>query len=299
MNLSQQDIQFYNENGYLVLDAAFTQDELSAFQANLLGYMHYVYKKITSQSNSPKSFANASFDDVYLALKELDPNAISVVQRTISRSPEFLYLCSKPSISNQVKQLLGMSLDLPLYLTTNGVVFTGPSSSHKKSPINFELDWHLDIFYTIPRSQFIQWWAPLMHDATEDIGTLIICPGSHKKTTKQQFNPGKPYDELYSVVPDEIKQYKPTTIALKKGQMLIFDGRIIHRSGTNNTNLVRCSMIGMCHNSANEYFEPMTAQYKYFGQTPEAYFYEVYGDENVLPIIDEQSVNPKKMKTGA
>src|SRR5690606_33220613 len=117
-------------------------------------------------------------DQGIIALDRINPEYVSFIQRTIARSAEFLRFCANPRVTQIVKTLLGMPQELPLYLTSNGVVFTNPNDESRKTT-NFEIDWHLDTFFTIPKSRFIQLWAPLYHDATEEIGTLIVCPGSN------------------------------------------------------------------------------------------------------------------------
>ena len=161
------------------------------------------------------------------------------------------------------------------------------------------MDWHTDVFFTIPRSQFFHIWAPFVHDATEELGTILVCPGSHKKEmVKQRIDIKAPYNHRYVVEPHEVDLYQPVHVETKRGNVVLFARDLIHRSGKNISQQVRYSMVGLYHDVAQPHFEPFTTEYKYFGQTPEAYFYEVFGDEDAKSIMYEQAAYKGEPKAG-
>ena len=43
---------------------------------------------------------------------------------------------------------------------------------------------------------------------------------------------------------------------LKLGQLLIFNSKLVHRSGDNDSKKVRYSLVGINHNIDNEFFSP-------------------------------------------
>ena len=43
---------------------------------------------------------------------------------------------------------------------------------------------------------------------------------------------------------------------MKLGQLLIFNSKLIHRSGNNQSNQIRYSLVGINHNISNENFIP-------------------------------------------
>lgn len=294
------DKAFFDENGYIVIDDAFSKEDLQAFKVSLNGLVKLAVTKAARCNPNlelPSLNAGDELDQGIIALDKVSPEYVSFIQRTIARSAEFLKLCSNPRVTELIKVLLDMPQDLPLYLTSNGVVFTNPQKEDRKRA-NFEIDWHLDTFFTIPKSRFIQIWAPLYHDSTEEIGTLMVCPGSNKidpYQRKQRFNPDFGYNNQYYLEPEEVKPYQPHSIELKLGQLLIFDGRTIHRSGQNISNHVRCTLLGLAHHTGKDEFVPLTALYKYHALTPEAHFYQLYNDEQAKEHMYDHAVSKELM----
>jgi len=149
---------FFQEHGYIVLQQAISKSLLDAFKETL-----------------------GKLVDVFFI--------VSVIQRIVSRTPEFFSLSSCINTMPWIKSIYGLDEKSPVYIINNGIVFTCPDDKNNKAVSNFETNWHNDIFYTIPKSHFWQVWVPLLHNATIEIGTLIICPGSHKdKNIKQQID---------------------------------------------------------------------------------------------------------------
>lgn len=282
----------FHENGYIIVDDVFPKEDLMAFKKTLETAVNIILNKL--KIHKKISEKNYSYDEAMQEVKKIDQINISMIQMTISRSPEYFKLTSNSKMTNIIKMLFGLSSDGLIYEISNGVVFTMPNDQNNKHDSNMDLFWHKDIFYTAPRSKFLQIWAPLIHDSTEEIGTLQVCPKSHKdEFAKQRFNPNVGFNHRYTIDPIEIEKYEQKSIELKLGQLLIFDGKLIHGSGKNSTNLVRTSMLGLCHDASNENFLPTAVEYKYLKQTPEAYFYEVYKDENIKSLINEQAAFPE------
>jgi hypothetical protein len=289
MNISNE--SSFQENGYHFIDAAFTLDELNAFKQILYQTVHCELKKhgLSLKNNSHSSLEDEC-DLGLLTLYRANPSYFLNVRAIISRSPEYYRLCSSPKIITKLRELLNRSQIPPLYLTNNGIIFTVPREINKKCPSSIEIDWHKDTFFTLPKSRYLHVWAPLLHNATEEIGTLMLCDGSHKEGIgKQGIDPTASYDHRYFVEKNEILKYPSKTIELKLGQALIFDGNLIHRSGRNNSKHIRCSLIGLYHDVSQEDFSPLSIEYRYTAKTPEGYFYDLFKDEKALPLIYDQA----------
>ncbi|MFI4954737.1 MAG: phytanoyl-CoA dioxygenase family protein [Gammaproteobacteria bacterium] len=297
--LSSSDQKLFQEQGFAVIDDAFAKEDLFNFKVALQQIIRIFIKRAREKySEFPDIVSGSECDQGIIALKYAAPEYLSYVQRAISRTPEYFRLISYPHIPQMLNALLGET-ESPIYFSNNGVLFTQPYSQYDKRSINIELDWHNDIFYTIPRSKFLQIWAPLIHDSTEEIGTLMVCPGSHKEgLMEHQVDIDAPYNHRYAVPAALVEKFEKKSIELRLGQILVFDNHLLHRSGRNTSKLVRCSMVGLCHNIANSHFTPFAFEYKYSGQTPEAYHYECFGDKKILPIINEQAESQGEPKGG-
>lgn len=293
------DIEFFKQNGYLVLSDALPKGDLDAFRKTFIKIVSRVIK--TASKKHPELLPiekYESYNEALIKLQKVNCYYVSVIQRLISRTPEFYKLSSSDKLFTKIKELFLKEKDLPIYILSNGIVLTNPNNSTNKRSSNFELDWHKDTFFTIPKSHFIQFWGPVLHNATEEIGALMLCPGSHKDGFgKQIFHPEKHFNHRYSIEKNEVKQYKKISVPLQLGQMLIFDGRLIHASGKNtDNNKIRASIIGVCHDATQDECIPVSTNYLYYEQTPESWFYEIYNDEKAKEIMFEQAatfIDPK------
>jgi hypothetical protein len=285
--------KFFDEHGYVVIDDAFTKDEVKAFVCTLHDIIFYYLNKYKIVLPGIDELSiEVRCDNGLLALRSSNPKYPLLVQAAISRSGEYYRLSSSPVVLGQMRSLLNLSQSSPFYFTNNGIIFTNPNDEDNKQSSNINTEWHKDTFYTIPKSQFLHIWAPILHPSNKDIGTLMVCPGSHHGGVGQQrINITAQYDHRYYMSPDEIDSYVPCSISLELGQALIFDSRLIHKSGSNISDHVRCTLIGLYHNVLNENFQPLLVQYLYSEQTPEGYFYEIFQDKKALDLIDEQSFN--------
>lgn len=287
----RSDLDFFLQTGYLILDDAISKEELSGFHSVFLETINRALNRFNVVSHTPSSDLVKKCDLGLIALNEANPDYPLFVQACLSRSPEYYRLCSNEKIMNHVRFLLGLTETSPIYLTNNGIIFTHPNDGLNKRSSNIELEWHRDTFFTIPKSQFLHVWVPLLHDATKENGALQVCVSSQQGGIgKQLINPDAPYDHRYAVDPDSITSYKQESLEVKLGQALLFDSCLIHRSGKNTSDQVRCTLIGLHHDISTPDFHPISVSYGYEKQTPESYFYELFGDEKSIPLLNEQAL---------
>ena len=136
-----------------------------------------------------------------------------------------------------------------------------------------ELDWHREIFQTIPRASFIQIWAPLIHNTNKKNGSLRIIPRSHIQILpKPKWASNKNLVSKVSYSSDVLHNFNAKDISLKLGQAIFFSGRLLHKSGQNNSNNPRYSVVGLYHNISDENFIPPKASFSYRGETPKEDF---------------------------
>lgn len=135
--------------------------------------------------------------------------------------------------------------------------------------------WHQEVFYTIPRSRFIQTWAPLVRDTTVANGTIEVCVGSHMAGIPPQTWSEAP-DHVAQIIvePEVVARYARRVIEMQLGQLLLFSGRLFHRSGVNTSGEHRYSLVGMYHDVNADGFRPPHLRFEYQDE-PRAYFAEM------------------------
>merc|ERR1712196_160020 len=74
-----------------------------------------------------------------------------------------------------INQLLGRDADNALNSYTARTLIQPPGDERRT------YEWHQEVFYTTPRAQFIQTWAPLIRDVSNEDGAIWMLPRSHKQ----------------------------------------------------------------------------------------------------------------------
>lgn len=183
---------------------------------------------------------------------------------------KFLRLITKKDTTNCINQLLKRDFNKPLYTFTCRCRIDPPNNDRRKTK------WHQEVFYTIPQSEFLQTWAPLVDDADSHNGTMQVCVGSHKEgIAKQSWDMEVGGANPFTVDENLVKKYKILDVEMKKGQFMIFNSRLFHRSGTNSSNKVRYSLVGMYHNVDNPHFEPPFLTFNY-RKNPKQFYDDVF-----------------------
>ena len=251
--LTEKQKKSFIDNGYVVLDDFFNKTELLEFRNMLIHIIRKYLKKVKERfpGLSIEDFEGKELDEGMIKLEEIDHQYIADIYDTIFQTSQFLRIISKKEISENINQIMERKPSDPLYIDQSRCRIDTPFDPHMK-----KCGWHQEVFYYVPKSNFVQTWAPLIHDAKKENGAVEVCLGSHKKIAKQ--NNEKRNDEKYPfiVVESEIEKYSKQIMELKLGQFLIFSSRLIHRSGNNISKKVRYSLAGINHNLDNEFFSP-------------------------------------------
>lgn len=289
MKLNKEQVVFYKENGYLVVDDVFSADQIECFNNALENIIRQVVRRAYNDTKDSSLLGIDNFIDTAIPiLRKVDARYPAIIQRTVNRIPEFLRLGSDLEVAEIVKALNQYDEEKLLYLISHSIVFSDPNNIDDDSPSNFVLDWHNDVFSTIPYSKYTHIWAPLIHDSDEKIGTLKICPKSHKQLIKQHFDKDASYNHRFRVDEKDLEPYEAISVEMTLGQALFFDRYMIHRSGINQSNKMRYSMIGLFHDTGDSNFFPIASSYRYMKHTPYQQFYELYHDESARRLIDQE-----------
>jgi ectoine hydroxylase-related dioxygenase (phytanoyl-CoA dioxygenase family) len=134
-------------------------------------------------------------------------------------------------------------------------------------------EWHQEIFFSIPESRYIQFWAPLTRDVTAENGALQVCVGSHRHgIVKQCWEEPEGRHRQMIIDPETIAAHEQRSLELHLGQLLVFSPYLIHRSGSNSSNEVRFTLISAFHDIDNPSFQAPRITYKYYQRTPREYY---------------------------
>jgi len=242
---------FFEENGYYIEKNLFSRED----KHRMFVLFYDVFLSLALKFSVPlrKKYKSSNLVNIEDDLKDLDylmldcfifdKEIIGEGYDIISYSSAFLKLISNSKIEQLTKELLGIEQSGTLYGWTNRVRIDPPADERRT------YGWHQEVFYTIPESRYLQTWAPMIRNTTIQNGTIWIAPKSHKEgIAKQSWNeiPGK----ATQIIVDDgiVNKYEHLQLEMEVGDVLFFDGKLVHKSGTNITNdEIRFSLVGMWH----------------------------------------------------
>lgn len=214
-------VQFFEENGYIVLRDFWQGGELDALQAQLdeLGKL-VVGPSFSSVDQSSYSMSAEQQSLLYDRLKYLP--ALSCM----SGSPAIRNMCCEFGL--QHPSLMGccnMRLDKP----------------HDARHL---FAWHQDSVYLLGSVNAVTVWVPLQ-DVDLHHGTIQVIAGSHrnglapfKRISDKVIAPYVPMLQRDLSLADEVTD-EPVTIEAKRGDIVVFKQMLLHRSTPNFSDQIR------------------------------------------------------------
>ncbi|MFT7617282.1 MAG: hypothetical protein ACI97A_000917 [Planctomycetota bacterium] len=267
--ITESDIEFYTENGYFIVNDAFSKTEMDEFDRALL-YVTRAFTKQAAEGVNPFASVSCMYDEIDLAtlwLEEQDYYYIAQLYHAIADIPEFLRLGIKRELSQIAARLLSGEAELPLYALTKRCRIDLPCET------DYAFGLHQEAFYSIPESRFLQTWAPLLRPSTKQNGAIEIAVGSHKDgVTDQTWNSKDGVPNQILVKDEVIKRYEIKTILLEPGQLVMFSNKTAHRSGINTSGSTRFSLVSSFHRIDSEDFQAPRFQGQYLGIDPQDYY---------------------------
>lgn len=101
--------------------------------------------------------------------------------------------------------------------------------------------WHLDTpFWSFSDKRALSIWVAL-DDATLENGCLFFIPGSHTVTNFDKITIGRNMDGLFDIYP-QLKNAKPVAVPMKAGSCSFHNGLTVHGANANMTNGFRRAM---------------------------------------------------------
>lgn len=255
MELSDTQVKSFEENGFVIVDNFFDSVELAVFSEALRGVIRTSLKNAGLES---PEYVGHEFGTAMIALEAKDHRFISEIYDIAANLPEFLRLVAKPEYAILTNQILGRQKNAPLYSMTCRCRVDPPQD------VLVLAEWHQEIFYSIPKSRYIQVWAPLIRDATVENGAMKVCVGSHKLgIVKQTWDKPEGRHRQMFIDSDLIAAHEQKSMELRVGQIVLFSPYLIHRSGINSSDEVRFTLIAAFHDIDNPLFQPPGMSYNY------------------------------------
>jgi len=205
-----------------------------------------------------------------------DKENIGEVYDAFSYSSSFLRFISKREVENSIRQLLCFDTTATLYGWTNRVRIDPPRDNRRT------YGWHQETFYTHPEFHYLQTWAPIIRNTTKDNGTIRIKPKSHKEgIPPQTWNEISGRATQILIDAEVLSKYPSEDIEMSVGDLLFFDGRLAHSSGSNTSSEVRYSLVGMWNDTTDIKFKSPKPYFESRSRPAKEYFIELMGRDRL------------------
>lgn len=265
--LSKSDIEKFNENGFHIIENFFDPEDIKGFERSLCE----VARKHLNRHNLLDEIKDG--EELSLGLRRLNEvsfESICEIADTMQSFPETKRLHGHRDIPKLVNLFTGKDENHPRYITNDAAIFSMPYEK------DFIYNWHKDTFYTLPHSEYMQIWAPLVFDGTKKNGTLVVCPGSHVEGhSGQVMVDGLPNRQKFQVKEEVVNKYEAIDVEIPLGSLLLFHHGLIHKSGLNTSDAPRYSLVGVYHDTANPEFYPLKVSVAFRNKTSEEYFKDI------------------------
>lgn len=234
-------LRSFRQNGFIVLDGAVSSemsDELTIEALYLVRAQNCKEVPVHDFDELDQASRVELLLECLFRLEKKNHEYIRRIHDALRECPALLRIISSRRICESVNLLLGQK--------RGTVLFPRPHSVRIDMPYDqaFVLDWHQEVHYAPKEANLVQLWAPAVTDVTLENGALRVLPGSHNGGIAKTIDFVPEFGHAqYTVVPEQVANYEEKIVEMKRGDVLLFDKRLIHRSGKNTSTTPRLTMI--------------------------------------------------------
>lgn len=234
-SLTAEQIQHYDEEGYIVLEQLLNETDMAPVKAALTAKVDWIADQLIADGLIGDRLENRPFEsrlaELFAHLNE--KHFLKYGRSWRDRHPGYYRLMSNPKILDAVESLIG------------GELFSNPVyNSRPKVPgvAAGAVPWHQDKSYwpDANSNPVITVWIPLVESSHEN-GCLHIWPKTHRSQLlgyHRDTHTGTGYTEIDD---EHLRDAKAVPLPLKAGGAILFNDRCIHMSTPNRAKTVRWS----------------------------------------------------------
>ena len=231
--LTQEQIDTFHREGYLIVDDVFTDAELQPVIDEIKEEIDVRARELVASGELSQTYEELDFEHrLSMISRETDKVAVSIWNGKLS-GPAFFGLITNPGLLDVAEQICGEEL------IASSVYRLRPKiPGHHMSAV----PWHQDSGYFEPycdRALVLTVWLPLVNaDATN--GCMWVLPRQHRgEVVLHQQAKGQPYLQIPA---EHLPEGEPMCAPVKKGGVLLMTNKTPHASFENSTDGVRWSM---------------------------------------------------------
>ena len=229
----ETNLEKFTEQGYLVVKSALSAADLAPLIAVISNVVDKRAVKLYNEGLISDIYEEMSFEHRwYTVLKACGRENEVFGWHTLVFSEALFDLITHPKVLNVLEVLIGDNIQF------NGDFWVRPKLPNEKLTT---LPWHQDSAY-MPKTEndtHLTVWLPLV-DVKMENGPLQFLPGSHKSGLQTYHRvPGEAF--AVPVLPPASPDTDIDTLEMKKGDLLVFNNLVFHRSLVNHSDSIRWS----------------------------------------------------------
>jgi ectoine hydroxylase-related dioxygenase (phytanoyl-CoA dioxygenase family) len=263
MNINKAE-ELYKDQGYVVLKNFLPTKPLKNFKYSLEGHITNQLKKHNIENETdPLNQGLIKLNAIRKDKSKFD--SVQVIYNTIRKIPELFELITNEDLVKIVKKLSDLD---KINENISPYIWEAFCRIDPPQDATFDLKWHQESFFTLPRSNSVQLWAPVINDITlKTTGTIAAIKDSHKKGEIPHSIVR--HNDNYiseSILPNKLGDYEKNqeTFSLNVGDVLLFHEHLIHRTINNTGSKVRYTMIANYSNPCQSNFKFMISDFYFF-----------------------------------
>lgn len=262
MIVPQHLVESYWANGFVVVPGVFSTAEVDRVRSMIFRLYQRFAPDDRQFDGVAEPWNTLAFDGAMTALRVNQPKAFGALYDCAQSALELLQLLTVPNAIDVAAAVLG---DNPRDLSFSGLMLRMDVPEDKRNV----LTWHQDRAY-YPQNYNDGGrglvYSVALQDITEDMGALHFCPGSHKEGLIEPENSDKNdyhTTEQRAVPADAIARYPQVRGTCKKGDVVLINMDVFHRSGHNCGTRIRFSALFRFHRMLTDDYVPFGLLYQY------------------------------------
>jgi ectoine hydroxylase-related dioxygenase (phytanoyl-CoA dioxygenase family) len=237
-SLTDEQVRFYAEEGYLVLPGLLTDADMAPAREAMMRRVDEIANELFRDGLVADRFESEPFETRLARLFDglTDREFLRYGRSWRDRLPGYFHLMSSPKILDAVESLIGGELFAnPVYNTRPKVPRVAAGA----------VPWHQDKSYwpDANANPVITVWVPLV-DSTPENGCLHVWPRTHRTRLMAYHAEGVTGTRYTEIDEEHLVKARREAVALPlaAGGAILFNDRCVHMSTPNNSDHVRWSV---------------------------------------------------------
>jgi len=241
MSISQEQVEFFNQEGYLIIpDFYDLEEEIRPIQRQIYDIIGLVAEKYAIPLERVE-FSEDSFDQGYVDLISKNRICGSEIYDAVKQIPAFIRLVSSKK-NEHIFQILRPGSLPGIAAAGYGVRINNPFED------KFRATWHQEYPSQLRSLDGLVFWSPFV-PVTPEIGPVMILAGSHVEGAVPVYSSDPKNAEkkgAYGLVmgPEDqlLQKYSQISPPSRPSDLIVMDFLLIHASGINISNRALWSM---------------------------------------------------------